>query len=360
MTARRGLRWAAAFALALGCGGGPREPAEESLPLASDSLEAEWADLPVAAALRDGRWAIVSGGWDAAVIADFAAGTRAPLGGPRQQAYLHPFLVFTAGDSIYLGDWGKRRTTVWSLDGRLVDSVPVVDALRGAFVRGRDAAGNFYFQVDPAPGRDGSGNQDSSAIVRSPPTRDRFDTLAYLTPRELARVTREGVTRFEQRIFSGNDYWGLWPDGTVWVARRFRNQLTTVDPRGTVTRGPLLPDPVYEVTPTDRERFLLGYPIDVRPNETDLAWALVFPPFFAAYTAPDGTVWLEKSKPALDSLRRLHVLDRGGNLQRVLLLHGDARLLAVGAGKLLVGEQFAGGVRLMEVRIPAEPSTGNR
>lgn len=339
---------------ASGCGTAPAAPVEERLAFPSDTLEAEWAELPVAAAVGPGRWAVVAADWDAAVIADFTTRSLARLGGPRQQAYLHPFMVFTAADSVYLADWGKRRTTIWSATGALGDSLPVADPLRGAFVRARDAAGQLYFQVDPQPRRDGSGNQDSIAIVRAPRNLARFDTVARLAPRELAQVNLENTTRYEQRVLGGNDLWGVWPDGTLWIMRRFRNQLVTVDPRGKLSKGSELPDPVFEVTAADRQRYLQGYPAEVRPKETDLVWALIFPPFLAAFTAPDGAIWLEKSKPVLDSVRRIQVLDRGGNLQRVLLLHGDARLLAVGQDKLLFAEQFAKGVRLMEVRIPKQ------
>ncbi len=351
MTRRRGL--AVPLLLAAACGKPVTSPPEETLALASDTLEVEWAELPVAAPATDGRWVVVSPDWDAAVIADVRAKSVAPLGGPRQKSYLHPFMVFAAGGFLYVADWGKRRATVWTGEGVLVDSLPAADVLRGAFVRARDAAAQLYFQVDPQPRRDGSGNQDSIAIVRGLATLARFDTVAHLAPRELARITRENSTRFEQLIFSGEDLWGVWPDGTVWIARRFRNQIVTVNTRGKVSKGPELPDPVYEVGPADRERFLQAYPAEVRPKETDLAWASLFPPFTAAFTAPGG-VWLEKSKPALDSLRRIQVLDRTGNLQRVLVLHGQARLIAVGTEKILVAEQFEKGVRLMEVRIPLQ------
>ena len=70
--------------------------------------------------------------------------------------------------------------------------------------------------------------------------------------------------------------------------------------------------------------------------------------------APDG-IWLEKSKPALDSVRRIQVLDRQGNLKRLLRLKGDARLIAVSAEKILVAEQFERGIRLMQIRIPSPP-----
>jgi len=346
------------------CGPGGRSgPIEELLPAPADTLVTQWTEYP-AAVPAAGQWVVVSADWDAALLTDFAGKTLTPLGGPRQQSYLHPFHVFAFRDTVYLADWGKRRSTVWTSEGRLVDSTPFVDRLRGAYVRARDAAGQLYFQVDPQPGRDGSGNRDSAAIVRAPPSLNRFDTLAKLAPLEVARIQRENATRFEQRIFSGNDLWGVWSDGTVWTARRFRNQITWVDSRGQRTNGPLLADPVYEVTPADRELYLRSYPPDLRPKETDLAWAIIFPPFTGAFTTPDSLIWLEKSKPAADTLRRIQVLDRSGQLQRVLVLRGQGRLIAVGPGKLLVAERATEGMRLMEVRVPmastvnSQPSTG--
>ena len=98
------------------------------------------------------------------------------------------------GDTVYLADWGRRRTTVWTADGRLLDSIPAADALRGAYPRARDAAGQLYFEVPPEAGRDGSGNRDSNQedknsfqpihllpgrssgyFLRAPPRRERIE-----------------------------------------------------------------------------------------------------------------------------------------------------------------------------------------
>ncbi len=341
---------------ALSCGPSPAAlPPEEDLAFPSDTLEASWGNLPAAAALSGGRWAVVSSDFDAAVIADFNRKSLAPLGGPKQGAYLHPAAVFAFADTIYVSDWGKRRATVWTGEGKLVDSIPAPDPLRGSSPRARDGAGQLYFEVAPEPKRDGSGNRDSAAVVRAPRSMARFDTLIRLAPLDLKEM-RPGQPsqRFERMIFSGIDLWGVWSDGAIWVARLLHNQIDIREPSGKITHGPELPDPVYEVTQADRNQFLQHFPADVRPKETDLAWALIHAPFVAAFMAPDG-IWLEKSKPALDSVRRIQVLDRQGNLRRVLRLKGEARIIAVGADQILVAEQFERGVRLMQVRIPAPP-----
>jgi hypothetical protein len=359
MRVRAGL--AILAAMAWGCTSGSRVSRIpiETLPLAADTLPLPYGAALRAAPLSDGRWVVLAPDFDQVIIADVAHRTSVPLAsGTRRNALVHPFGVFTVGDTIYVADWGTRRTTLWLPDGGLIDSIPAQDALRGYQPEGRDAAGQLYFEVPPLPGRDGSGNRDSAAIVRVPAGVARFDTVAQLTPLELMQVQRENSTRFEQRIFSGTDQWGVFPDGTVWVARIFRNRVVFYSARGDRKQGPELPDPVYEVSQADRTWFLSNYPPDLRPSETDLPWALVHPPFVAGFQGPGETIWLEKSKVITDSLRRIHVLDRTGNLQRILQVVGQGRLIAVGQSSVLIAESASSeGVRLMEVRIPPSPST---
>lgn len=340
------------------CGQAPaKSPPFEVLSLPADTIVAPWTDIPRAAWLGGGRWALVAGDFDAAVIADFGNKTLTPFGGAKQQAYLHPASVFAVGDTAFIADWGKRRTTVWLGDGRLIDSIPAPDALRGTAPRARDGAGQLYFEFRPLPARGGSGNRDSAAIVRAPRDFASYDSVARLAPVDGREMQRGETTRFERQVLSGDDLWGVWRDGTVWIARILHNQIESVAPGGRAAKGPRLPDPVFEVTQADRLRYLQQFPSDVRPKETDLPWALIHPPFVAAFGAPDETIWLEKSKPVLDTVRSIQVLDRRGDLLRILRMPGEARLLGVGADAALFGEQFEKGVRLMLVRIPAPAST---
>jgi hypothetical protein len=359
MRIRAGLAVAALAGAVSGCDSSSRVSRIpiETLGLAADTLVLPYGAALSAASLPDGRWVVVAPDFDQVVIADVSRRTSAPLASGRyRDALMHPVGVFTIGDTIYVADWGTRRTTLWLPDGSLIDSIPAPDALRGYQPQGRDAAGQLYFDVPPLPGRDGSGNRDSASIVRTPPTLARFDTVARLSPLELMQMRRETSTRFEQRIFSGTDQWGVFPDGTVWIARIHRNRVMLYSPRGERKQGPELPDPVYEVTQADRTWYLSNYPDDLRPGEADLPWALVHPPFVAGFQGPGETIWLEKSKVITDSLRRIHVLDRTGRLDRLLQVVGHGRLIAVGLNTVLIGETaLSEGVRLMEVRIPSGP-----
>jgi hypothetical protein len=184
----------------------------------------------------------------------------------------------------------------------------------------------------------------------------RFDTLARLAPLDLAEVEDQGVRRFERRVFSGQDRWGVLKDGTVWVARVYRNELHWRDPKGRWIRGPGLPDKVIEVSRVDREHWLLQFPEDLRGTAERLPYAPIKPPFENAYGTPAGDVWLEKSRAAVDSVRTYHIVDRQGVLTRVLVLPSrQGHIIAIGDTLALVAEQWREGVRLMQVRIPQQP-----
>ena len=122
--------------------------------------------------------------------------------------------------------------------------------------------------------------------------------------------------RFERRVFSGTDQWGVLPDGSLWVARVYHNRVDWRARSGTWTAGEPLPDRVLEVTRYDRELFLRKFPPELRSTAERLPFAPVKPPFEAGFTGPAGDVWLEKSRAPADSTRRYHVVDRQGRLLR--------------------------------------------
>ena len=66
-----------------------------------------------------------------------------PFGGPRgAKEYQQPFHIYRTGDSVVIADWQMRRSTLWSLDGKMLGAIPAVDGLRGALPRARDGAGH--------------------------------------------------------------------------------------------------------------------------------------------------------------------------------------------------------------------------
>ncbi|MBL8987836.1 MAG: hypothetical protein JNJ80_16315, partial [Gemmatimonadetes bacterium] len=139
-----------------------------------------------------------------------------------------------------------------------------------------------------------------------------------------------------------------------WIARVRRNEVSILEGRKE-RRGERLPDPVLEVTRADRDQYVQTFPQDLGAMAEKLQFAPLKPPFERALPGVDGTVWLRKSKTALDSLRRYHLVDTTGHLSRVFSALGPGVMVAAGRESVLFAEQFKEGVRLMEVRLPAVP-----
>jgi hypothetical protein len=342
----------AATGLAIACGGQKSPAPVVRLGGAADTVASSYAELPEGIWLGADRWAVLAAADQAVGIVDFASRKVAPLGGAGGKELRNPSTLFRAGDTLYVGDWGLRRTTLWTFNGRFVRSVPAADVLRGVLPRARDGSGRFYFEVSPQIGSARQGNRDSAAVVRTGPALEHPDTLVRLAPLDIAEVESDAGRRFERRVFSGADSWGVLADGSLWVARVYANRVDWRDPRGTWTRGEPLPDRVLEVTRYDRELFLRRFPPELRSTAEQLPFAAVKPPFEAGFTAPSGEVWLEKSRAPADSVRGYHVVDRGGHLTREIQLPGRGRIIAVGGGAVLATEPSRDGARLLRLTLP--------
>ena len=337
--------------LLAGCGEQTPPPPVVELHPAGDTIATGFAETVDAAWLGGSRWAVVAPLDVTVSVLDFGTHRSAPLGKPGE--IRNPAQLFVAGDTLYVGDWGLRRTSLWSLDGRLVRSIPAAPAARGALPEGRDDAGRFYLELAPPPAADGSGNRDSAAVAVADPAISRLDTIARLAPLDMAEVMGESGRRFERRVFSGTDHWGVLGDGTLWVARVYHNRVDIRSPDGRWTEGQSLPDRVLEVTRYDRELFFRKFPPELRATAERLPMAPVKPPFEAAFADRSGLVWLEKSRAPADSSRRYHVVDRQGRLQREVRVPGQGRILAVGASSALVAERVRDGTRFVLFPFPA-------
>lgn len=343
----------AATAVVAGCGSEAPQGATLRLEPAGDTLLTPYGDITDAVWLGGNNWALIAPQDQAVSTASLSGKKLTPFAGSKTRELEQPFHLFRAGDSIYVADWQRRRLTAWSLDGKQGGSTPAVDALRGALPRARDHQGNWYFELRPSPGPDGSGNRDSTAIVRTKADFSQPDTIARLAPVELAEVTSEGRTRLERRLLSGQDRWGVLPDGALWIARVGQNRVDWRDPSGEMHRGRELPDAVLPVTQNDRDLFLARFDAALRPTVAQIPFVVIKPPFDNAFSAPDGTVWLVKNRAIGDTIRHYQLIDRKGHLIGTADHAGFGRILAVGQSDAVVGESFEGGVRLLDFRLPA-------
>jgi hypothetical protein len=345
-------RLAIAFATLAACDDTRTAVSVVELTRTTDTVSTPYAEVADGAWLGGDRWAVVAPLDVTVGIVEPKAGKLSPLAGRGTTELRNPASVFLAGDTLYVSDWGLRRTTLWTPTGRLIRAINAPDMARGALPRARDAAGRFYMEVSPRPRADGSGNRDSAAVVRAEPESQRLDTIARLAPLDLAEVESDAGRRFERRVFSGTDRWGVLPDGSLWVARVYENRVDWRAPDGAWIRGAALPDRVLEVTRYDRELFLRKFPPELRTTAEQLPFAAVKPPFEAGLSTPSGQVWLEKSRAPADSARRYHVVDRRGNLRREIRVAGQGRIVAVADSAVLVAERLTVGTRFVRFSMP--------
>ncbi len=327
--------------LAIACAAPKPEAPPVTLSAGADTMHVSIQQDADGVWLGGERFAVLSPADNGVMLLDFAAGSASLLKtGERVQ---HPVRIFALGDTLFVGDWGRRRVTVWTAAGDFVRELPMLSDAGGALPAAVDGQERLYAAVAPNPGPDGSGNRDSAAVVRVASPDAAPDTVARLTPLDLAKVITDQGTRFDRRVFSGEDAWGVLPDGSVWVARHYHNRVDWRDTTGAWHRGSQLKDRILEVTPTDRERFIADFPPELRRTAELLQFAPIKPPFVRAFSSTDGHVWLEKSRHVADTTQMYHEVGRDGELVRTILVHGWSRLLAASPEQLLISTPDSAG-----------------
>ena len=126
-------------------------PAPVELCVLGDSVATNYSDITEAASLGANRWAVLAPQNESAAIVDFSKRAITPLGCRGSKQLRNPASLFFAADTLYIGDWGLRPTTLWSPPARLVRTIPTADMVRADFPRTRDGAGNFYLDLYPVP-----------------------------------------------------------------------------------------------------------------------------------------------------------------------------------------------------------------
>ena len=332
------------------CAGPAPPPPIEDLAAPADSIVTTFTEVTEAVWLGGRRWAVLAPGQAAVRVADFGDGTMSLLPGARGRdgAFQQPFALFRAQDSLHVADWQARVVTAWSLDGQLGGQVGPAAAARGSLPAARDGAGAWYAELRPPAASNGEGNRDSTWLVRLSDGGVRGDTVGALSPADVAEVSSDRGRRFETRVLSGRDGWGVLADGTVWIARVNGNRVELRSPDGEVRRGPPLPDPVLQVTQADRDLFVESFAPELRQTAQRLPFAELKPPFERAFAGPDEAIWLEKSKAVGDSTRLYHVLASDGSLARIVRVAGFGRIRGASPDRVLVTRFVDGSVRLYE------------
>jgi hypothetical protein len=227
---------------------------------------------------------------------------------------------------------------------------------------GVDAQGRLYFASSPfRMGPDGPVAVDSIEITRVDRENDRVDTIARIhVPGTQVTAGQQGTNTMRLAVrmsgpFEARDEWAVAPDGRIAVVRHSPFRVEWVAPAGTVTRGPEQPYTPIPVTDADREavaearrsaggmRVMMGpggtqvtmggQAADAPPMDDTEDWPDTKPPFSAgaARIAPNGHLWLLRSRRADDPVPVYDVFDGAGRLIRRVALPRDTRLVGFGA-----------------------------
>lgn len=324
--------------------------------------------------LRDGRVLVADARDKTLQLIDLKAGTATKIGregaGPGEYG-IPQGLVALPADTTLLYDPMNGRLLVILPDGTPGPLLRVPEQLNPAShgpPRTVDARGRFYYEVS-RPGEPGSRYDPSQVyVLRFDRTSSRIDTLATLQlPEQLssgARVLPGGMLRrFTNKPFAAQDVAAVALDGRVAIVRAKDYHVVWVAPDGKQAQGPVTPYEQVRVTGAEREAFLAsqtrpgniivrgppgaggpggaGAPRAVPiPRGSDpfadqpVEWPDYKPPFLAsaAAIAPDGRLWILKTRPHDDPVPVYDVFDGSGQLVERIALPPQTRLAGFGRG----------------------------
>ena len=329
--------------------------------------------------LRDGR-VIVSDVREKTVqVVDLKAGSAQKIGreGSGPGEYAMPMrLLALPGDTSVVYDPLNRRFLVIGPDGKAGPFVSYEPEEGGGRMRismgarYTDTRGRLY-SVGPnfAIGPNGEPTSaDTAPILRLDRATKKTDTLAFVfTPTTTIRTTpgAGGGANVSVRAGGGNpfaeaDDWAVTPDGRLAIVRVKDYHVDWYAPNGQRTSGPAIPYTKVKVTEDDKKAFRerrasgmgatmvvterrgpegttrsagAGAPTNVQlPEPTD--WPDVKPAFTgnAAFAAPNGQLWVLRTRAAKDKIPTYDVFDATGKVVNRVALPADTRLLGFGNG----------------------------
>ena len=283
-------------------------------------------------------------------------------------------LIPLAADTTLLYDVGNDRYLVILGDGRTAGT-RLLETSAGSRMAGApagwDALGGFYYRTSVyAPGERRMGDTPvGAALLRYDRRSRRVDTLATLAvPAGRSQGARQldgGMLQMlDNRPLAAEDVAAIAPDGRVAIVRAAPYRVEWLHRDGRRITGPEVRYQPLRVTDDDKRAFLQAQvrpgsiivrrpegggdaramPIErsglPRPrNETDindpsLTWPTQMPPFLAgaARVAPDGSLWVLRTRAHDDPVPTYDVFDASGKLTGRVALPRGTRVLGFGNG----------------------------
>lgn len=331
--------------LVLGC-----TPAESQGGLTLEKkLPASFALLSNVVELRDGRVAFADTRAKQFLVADLQSGKVDTLGtrvdtlvknAPAEQYRFPGWVAHLAGDTVALVDFSGLRTTLWSEAGKSLGVLPIAAVAGDAPVLVYDTLG-YGYKIDYQAVIGGAEpghvvRPDSVPVLRIALRGGKVDTVANLASPEYGDAVFGEETQQAAKVFAPNDFFGVLPDGSAWLARGHQNRVDWRSPDGRWTRGESRDYAKVPVTQADRDRVLaqvrehgkqFGMPQDLAIR---YPFAATKPPFDFALGRPNGEVWLQRPRAHDDAPLTYDVFNRKGSWQRAVEFPKGASLAGFG------------------------------
>ena len=343
---------AVALAGLIGC-----TPAESQGGLTLDSkLPVSFAQLSNVVELRGGRVAFAETRDKLFLTADLATGDVDTLGtrvdsiGPESPAAQYKFpgwIAHLAGDTVALVDFSAQRTTLWNERGEPLKVLPIAPVAGSAPVLVYDTVGHGY-KIDyraiiggGAPGD--TTRPDSVAVLRIRLATGKVDTVAQLAAPMFGSAKFGDQEQQAATVFAPNDFFGVLPNGTAWVARGGENRVDWRAPDGRWSRGQKRDYTRVPVSQADKDRVLAqvreqgkqyGMPQDLA---IQYPFAESKPPFDFALGRPNGEVWLQRPRVTEDAPLTYDIYDHQGKWQRAVAFPKGASLAGFGRDGAVYG-----------------------
>lgn len=377
--ARWGGVWLAVASLQASMLGAQRPT--RALPRADIEFPEPFTTISGVRELPDGRVLVADSREKTLQLLDLARGTSTAVGregaGPNEWG-LPSRLYALPGDSTLMIDAANSRYFYIGPGGVPAGTARIPDLVPHFFSElvGIDGAGRMLFVASRRPARPADGSTGVADVLLHDPRRGRVDTIATLAqPRgevTAARILPGGRMRMvTNRPLAAHDLAGIAPDGRIAIVRAASYRVEWIGADGSRRVGPEAPSPNIRVTEAEKQAFLAGQeragpvivrgpsgaapprtgaprgtgeparrPPAMRPSDVDalldpdMTWPAVKPPFLvgAVHVAPDGRVWVLRTRAHDDPVPVYDVFDGAGRVAERIALPAGTRLVGFGRG----------------------------
>ena len=229
-------------------------------------------------------------------------------------------------------------------------------------VRGYDARGRIYFSGSPFSAT--GGTADSVPLLRWDRVKPTFDTVGFVKqPAGFASRTQSGgnvqVRMGVTKRFTPAETWGVAGDGSIVRVFPEPYRIGWLTGNGQAALGPVVPYTPMKVTEADKKEvidnlrrspgttIMIGGPAggartsNAAPNiqQPPPEFAETKPPYDgqgAVQVAPEGEVWILRTRPAGDKVPSYDVFDKSGKLIKKVSLNPNSRVVGFGKGVVYV------------------------